>query len=98
MPSLAVPPDYESTPQMRAWLHTHGYLRNSPDLGELMTTEALALISNVAPSEITIEQFENNSFPDALVKKMRRGTKELSAKYGTANLTHILYMEARSHE
>lgn len=78
------------------WLHKHGYMREVK--GEL----TLSLISKV-PVERTTDltsgmpkdgAIRTIHLPEDMLRDMRRGIKELQAKYNTTSMIEILYAEA----
>ena len=91
----------ETRQQKLEYLTDNGYLHNLR--GELgMSTKALSLLTNCQrtcspPSSPKI--WKNGTtgttiIPKGLVKAMRRGSKELQAKYNTTDMIDILYAEA----
>lgn len=85
------------------WLQAHGYMQEING-GQTLSTKALSLISKV-PAEklrlaVTRGMLEsgttNGTFhiPEDMLRDMRRGSKELQAKYNTTNMIEILYAEA----
>lgn len=91
----------ETRQQKLEYLTGNGYLHNLR--GELgMSTKALSLLTKLPDDMFTAlipKNMENGTtgmtiVPKGLVKAMRRGSKELQAKYNTTDMIDILYAEA----
>jgi hypothetical protein len=83
----------------RQWLVDHGYLRDV-DGEAMVSSKGIALLSDVQESRL--DDFLRSGqtvFPSELTRDMKRGANGLMAKYGTDDMTEILYQEAvRSDE
>ena len=85
------------------WLQAHGYMQEING-GQTLSTKALSLISKVPVEKlrlaVTRGMLEGGTtsgtfhIPEAMLRDMRRGSKELQAKYNTTNMIEILYAEA----
>ena len=91
----------ETRQQKLKYLTDNGYLHNLR--GELgMSTKTLSLRTKLPDDMFTSlipKNMENGTtgttiVPEDLVKAMRRGSKELQAKYNTTDMIDILYAEA----
>lgn len=91
----------ETRQQKLKYLTDNGYLHNLR--GELgMSTKTLSLLTKL-PDDMFTALIPNDAkngatgnviLPEDLVKAMRRGSKELQAKYNTTDMIDILYAEA----
>lgn len=91
----------ETRQQKLKYLTDNGYLHNLR--GELgMSTKMLSLLTKL-PDDMFTALIPNDAkngatgnviLPEDLVKAMRRGSKELQAKYNTTDMIDILYAEA----
>ena len=85
------------------WLQAHGYMREING-EQTLSTKALSLISKVPVERLRLAVTKgmlecgttSGTFhiPEDMLRDMRRGSKELQAKYNTANMIEILYAEA----
>jgi hypothetical protein len=78
----------------RQWLIDHGYIRDI-DGEAMISSKGIALLSDIQESRL--DDFLKSGqtvFPDALARDMKRGAKGLMAKYGTDDMTEVLYREA----
>ena len=91
----------ETRQQKLEYLTDNGYLRNLR--GELgMSTKTLSLLTKlpddmltaIIPKDAKNGDIGNAILSEDLVKAMRRGSKELQAKYNTTDMIDILYAEA----
>ena len=91
----------ETRQQKLEYLTNNGYLHNLR--GELgMSTKTLSLLTKLPEDTFTTfipDDMEDGTtgtvnIPEDSVKAMRRGSKELQAKYNTTNMIDILYAEA----
>lgn len=91
----------EARQQRLKYLTDNGYLHNLR--GELgMSTKTLSLLTKlpedmftaIIPKDAKNGDTGNAILPEDLVKAMRRGSKELQAKYNTTDMIDILYAEA----
>lgn len=91
----------ETRQQKLKYLTDNGYLHNLR--GELgMSTKTLSLLTKL-PDDMFTALIPNDAkngatgnviLSEDLVKAMRRGSKELQAKYNTTDMIDILYAEA----
>lgn len=92
-----------STARKLEWLQAHGCMQEING-GQALSTKALSLISKVPVGRlrlaVTKGMLEGGStsgtfhIPEDMLRDMRRGSKELQAKYNTTNMIEILYAEA----
>ncbi|ETY71719.1 hypothetical protein [Bifidobacterium moukalabense] len=82
------------------WLQVHGYVREING-EQTLSTKALSLISKVpvvrlrlAVAKGMLEEGNTFHIPEDMLRDMRRGIKELQAKYNTTSMIEILYAEA----
>lgn len=89
------------------WLQAHGYMQEING-EQTLSTKALSLISKVPVERLrlavtkgmlecgTTSGTTSGTFhiPEDMLRDMRRGSKELQAKYNTTNMIEILYAEA----
>lgn len=91
----------ETRQQKLEYLTNNGYLHNLRGEGYL-STKALSLLTKLPEDTFTaiIPKDAKNGdtgttvLSEDLVKAMRRGSKELQAKYNTTDMIDILYAEA----
>lgn len=92
---------HETRQQKLKYLTNNGYLRNLQGEGYL-STKALSLLTKLPedtfttfiPDDMEDETTRTVNIPEDSVKAMRRGSKELQAKYNTTDMIDILYAEA----
>lgn len=91
----------ETRQQKLEYLTNNGYLHNLR--GEwYLSTKALSLLTKLPEDTFTTfipDDMEDGTtgtvnIPEDSVKAMRRGSKELQAKYNTTDMIDILYAEA----
>lgn len=85
------------------WLQAHGYMQEING-EQTLSTKALSLISKVPVERLRLAVTKgmlecgttSGTFhiPEDMLRDMRRGSKELQAKYNTTNMIEILYAEA----
>lgn len=92
--------DILSTARKLEWLQAHGYMQEING-EQTLSTKALSLISKVPVGRLRLAVTKGmleggNTFhiPEDILRDMRRGSKELQAKYNTTNMIEILYAEA----
>lgn len=91
----------ETRQQKLEYLTNNGYLHNLRGEGYL-STKALSLLTKLPEDTFTTfipDDMEDGAtgtvnIPEDSVKAMRRGSKELQAKYNTTDMIDILYAEA----
>jgi len=92
---------HETRQQKLEYLTDNGYLRNLRGEG-CLSTKALSLLTKLPedtfttfiPDDMEDETTGTVNIPEDSVKAMRRGSKELQAKYNTTDMIDILYAEA----
>lgn len=80
--------------EMRQWLYENNYLAQI-NHQEMISLLGVLLLTKMRVEELSLDSIGTQIAPN-LLHKMRRGAKELQAKYSTDDMVTILYMEARA--